>query len=238
MSDTPDKPKISSPPAPTLSVSPVPEQEPTQSKPTEPTQQEPTPQSTGGDRGSVRLQSPQTLEVPSKGSTRQPRPRINSVVNPATSSASPLALLYQPIVVEEEVVADDHQEDYQNLMKPPNLLSYGPASRRRLVSIGPRRRGGTLADSSPATSAFNRWQSHDLRQLSSSPGRSDDGDHFTRSPDPINPSTLSVSETAAQVLEEEENEGGEPGLSRRLTMMEERQKRIEEMLLKLTHHLS
>ncbi|KAF9779137.1 hypothetical protein BJ322DRAFT_1013723 [Thelephora terrestris] len=241
MSDTPDKPKVSSPPAPTLSISP-PEREPTQSKPADPAQPEPIPQSTGGDRGSVRLQSPSTMsDVPLRGATRQfqqMRPRLNSLVNPANSSPSPLALLFQPIVVEEEAVSDDHQEDYQNSMRPPNLLSYGPASRRRLVSVGPRRRGGILTESSPATSALARWQSQDPGQPSSSPGRSDEGDHFSRSPDPINPSTLSVSETAAQVLEEEENEGGETGISRRLEMMEERQKRIEEMLLKLTHHLS
>ena len=54
----------------------------------------------------------------------------------------------------------------------------------------------------------------------------------------VNPSTLSVAETAGQVLEEEEREGGEPGLSRRSAMMEERQKRIEEMLVKLIESLS
>jgi hypothetical protein len=53
-----------------------------------------------------------------------------------------------------------------------------------------------------------------------------------------NPSTLSVPETAGQVLEEEERDGGEPGFTKRLEAMEERQKRIEEMLMKLTEHLS
>jgi len=59
-------------------------------------------------------------------------------------------------------------------------------------------------------------------------------------PDPgqINPSTSSVHETAGQVLEDEERAGGEPGLSRRLEVMEERQKRIEAMLVKLTENLS
>lgn len=156
-------------------------------------------------------------------------------MNPGTSSASPLALLFQPIVVEEEAVADDPQDDNQNPVKPSSLLSYGPASRRRLISIGPRRRD--RAETSSAASALNRWQ-HDTRHLSRSSTRSDEGDQFYRSPDPINPSTSSMPETAAQAQEEEERDGGEPGLSRRLEVMEERQRRIEEMLMKLTEHLS
>lgn len=230
MSDTPDKPKEPSPAAPTFTISPVPEQEPTQSKPAQP---EPVHviSSSGGDHGSMRLSSPP--KVPTR---QQIRPRINSLVNAATSSASPLALLYQPIVVEEEAVADDHQDDNQNSMKPPNLLSYGPTSRRRLISIDPKRHGRTLAEKSSATSALNRWQ-QDTRQLSHSPTRSEEVDQLSRSPDPINPSSSSVPETAAQVLEEEEREGGEPGLSKRLELMEERQKRIEGMLMKLVEHL-
>ena len=162
---------------------------------------------------------------------------MNSLVNPAASSASPLALLYQPIVVEEESVAEDYQDDSQHLVKPSSLLSYGPTSRRRLISIGPRRRGRGLAERSSETFALNRWQ-QDTRRLSHSPTRSDEGDQFSRSPDLINPSSSSVPETAAQVLEEEEREGGEPGLSSRLEMIEGRQKRIEELLVRLTEHLS
>lgn len=236
MSDTPDKPKTSSPAAPTFTISPVPEQETTQSQPAQP-ESAPNFPSSGGDHGSARLQSlPTILGVPPRGPSRpiQTRPRINSLVNPAASSASPLAMLFQPIVVEEEAVADDLQDD---LAKPPNLLSYGPASRRRVISVSTRRHGRTLVETSSATSALNRWQ-QDTGQSSRSPTRSDEGDLFSRSPDPINHSTLSVPETAAQVLEEEEREGGEPGLSKRLEMIEARQKRIEEMLMKLTERLS
>lgn len=240
MSDTPDKPKTHTPPPPTVTISPVPEQEHAQSQSTQPEHAHVL-SSNGGDHGSVRLQStPRVSEVPPKGPARpipQMRPRINSLVNPAASSASPLALLFQPIVVEEEAIADDNQDNNQNPAKPLNLLSYGPASRRRLISIGPRRHGRSLAEQSSAASALNQWQ-QDLRHLSYSPTRSDDGDQIFRSPDPINPSNSSMHETAAQVLEEEEKEGGEPGLSRRLEMMEERQKRIEGMLMKLTEHLS
>ena len=166
-----------SPPAPTVTISPVPEQEPTLSQPTETPHLEPTSlPSSGGDHGSARLQSPPTItDVPPKGPARPlARPRINSLVNPAVSSASPLALLFQPIVVEEEAVADDHLDDFASPAKPPNILSYGPASRRRLVSIGPKRRGRTLAETSPGTSALNRWQLQGNR--SHSPPRSDEGE--------------------------------------------------------------
>jgi hypothetical protein len=134
----------------------------------------------------------------------------------------------------------EDQGDYQNPLKAPSLLSYGPASRRRLVSLGPKRRGRTLTETSPVTSTMSRWQNPSTRHLSRSLTRSDEGDQFHRSPDPIQtqPSTSSVPETAGEILEDEERDGGEPGLSRRLEVMEERQKRIEEMLMKLTEHLS
>ena len=243
MSEAADKSKLPSPSAPTLTTSPDPEPEPTQVSHLD---SAPVPQLSGGDHGSLRLQPPPTIpEVPTKGPTHQPtlqfptRPRINSLVNPATSSASPLAMLFQPLIVDEDVIMED-QEDNQNLHKAPNLLSYGPASRRRLVSIGPRRRGRTPTETSPVTSTLHRWHHSDTRQPSHSLTRSDDGDRLSRSPDHIqpNPSSLSVAETAGQVLEEEEREGGEPGLSRRLAIMEERQKRIEEMLVRLTESLS
>jgi len=236
MSDTPDKTKVPSPPASTHALSPIPEPESVQAQTAQP-ESTPVPPPIEGDRGSLHLQFPPTIpEVPTRGPTNPlpVRPRINSLVNPATSSASPLALLFQPLVVEEDVIAED-QEENQGPPKAPNLISYGPASRRRLVSIGPRRRGYPIGETSPV----NRWQYSESRQPSNSLTRSDDGDQFSRSPDPIriNPSTSSVPETAGQVLEDEEREGGEPGLSRRLEMIEERQRRIEEMLVKLTESL-
>jgi len=241
MSDTPDKSKAPSLPAPNLTTSPVPELEPAQPQAVQPVSV-PAPPSSGGDHGSLGSQLPPTIpEVPAKGPAHQlpARPRINSLVNPTTSTPSPLALLFQPLIVDEDVLLED-QEDDQNPQKAPNLLSYGPASRRRLVSLGPKRRGRTLAEKSPAASSQNRWQLPDTRQPSHSLTRSDDGDQLSRSPGPtrVNPSTSSVIETAGQVLEDEEREGGETGLSRRLEAMEERQKRIEEMLVKLTESLS
>ena len=90
------------------------------------------------------------------------------------------------------------------------------------------------------TSTPNRWHRPDMRRPSHFLTRSDDGDRVLRSPGHIqaNPSTLSVAETAGQVLEEGEREGGEPGLSRCLAVMEDRKRRMEEMLVKLTESLS
>ena len=240
MSDARDKSRVPSPHLPTLTVSPVPESEPAEPQPAH-SESAPAPPSSGGERGSLRSHFPQTIpEVPTKGPTRPlpARPRINSLVNPSTSSASPLAMLFQPLIVDEDVIVED-QEDYQNPLKAPSHLSYGPASRRRLVSLGPRRRGQALADTSPVTSTLNRWQRPATRQQSHSLTRSDDGERFYGSQDPfqIHPSS-SVPETVGQVLEDEERGGGEPGLSRRLDVMEERQKRIEEMLVRLTESLS
>ena len=241
MSDTPDKSKTTSPPTPTPAISPVHEPDPAQPQAAQP-ESVPAFPSSGGDHGNFRSQFPPTIpEVPTKGPAYPvpARPRINSVVNPVTSSASPLALLFQPLVVDDDVITED-QEDNQNPPKAPNILSYGPASRRRLVSLGPRRRSRALTETSPVASTLNRWQRPDSRQPSHSLTRSDDGDQISMGPDPgqINPSTSSVHETAGQVLEDEERDGGEPGLSRRLEMMEERQRRIEAMLVKLTENLS
>ena len=76
-------------------------------------------------------------------------------MNRATSYATPPAMLFQPLNVDEDVTMED-QEDNQNSQKAPNLLSYGSASRRRLVSVGPRQRGRTPTESSPVSSTLNR----------------------------------------------------------------------------------
>ena len=95
----------------------------------------PIPQLSGDNHGNLRSQPPPTIpEVPTTGPTHQPthqfpiptRPRINSLVNPANPSASPLALLLQPLIVDEDVIMED-QEDNQNPQKAPNPLSYRPA---------------------------------------------------------------------------------------------------------------
>lgn len=232
MSDARDKSGVPSPP-PALTLSPAPGSEP------EPAQPEPapTPPSSGGDHVNLRSHFPPAVPgVSTKGPTLPlpARPRINSLVNPITSSASPLALLFQPLVVDEDVIVED-QEDDQNPPRAPNLLSYGTASRRRLVSLGPKRRGRPIAETSPT---LNRWQRPDARRPSHSLTRSDDGERLSLDPMQINPSTSSVPETAGQVLEDEERDGGEPGLSKHLEAMEARQKRIEEMLMKLVENLS
>ena len=234
MSDTRDKSRLSSPPAP------VPEPEHTQHQPARP-ESVPAPPSSGGDHGSLRSQFPSIVpEVPAKGLTRPvpARPRINSLVNPSTSSASPLAMLFHPVVVDEDVIAEDQEENHGPL-RAPNILSYGPASRRRLVSLGPRRRGHSAVDTSPVTASMTRWQRPDTRQPSHSLTRSDDEDQFSGSLDPVHlhPSS-SIPETVGQILEDEERDGGEPGLNKRLEALEDRQKRIEEMLVRLTENLS
>ena len=90
-----------------------------------------------------------TFRKPSLPYERTNRPAYAPVPNktrdklsgePATSSASPLALLFQPLIADEDVTAED-QEDNQNSRKAPNLSSYSPTSRKRLVSLGPRRHG-------------------------------------------------------------------------------------------------
>ena len=140
-----------------------------------------------------------------------------------------LSVPYPPTTIFIHDVYANHKpsEDNQNLQKAPNLLGYGPASQRRLVSVEPRRLGCAPTEASALTPTLNRWHHLDTTRPSHSLTRSDDGDGLSRSLGHIqaNPSALSVAETAEQVLEEG-REGGEPELSRRLVVMEERYKGI------------
>ncbi|KAF9006151.1 hypothetical protein BDQ17DRAFT_1389716 [Cyathus striatus] len=58
------------------------------------------------------------------------RPRINSSVSRVDSFASPLAQVFQPLMVDEDI-----PEETEDSQPGPSGISYGPASRRRLLSL-------------------------------------------------------------------------------------------------------
>ncbi|KAF5350239.1 hypothetical protein D9758_007832 [Tetrapyrgos nigripes] len=79
-----------------------------------------------------------------------PRPRINSVLNRgievAQSFTSPLAQIFQPLIVDDDGVPQESEQ-----AEP--LISYGPASRRRLSSMTRRT---TAADAASPRAMFPR----------------------------------------------------------------------------------
>jgi len=192
-----------------------------------------------------------------------PRARINSLLTGnlglSQSTPSPLAQLYQPLIVDDNntpfefpnytMQQQGEQEQTQDHASEP-LVSYGPASRRRLSSMH-RRTGSTL----PTLPTILSGASSDL---SASPPDSAGAQPMRRFPsggvaarlaaDNMARQTLSESpdenrygergqlpkETASQI-EEEVDEG--EGMVERLDRMEERQKRIEELLMQMSQHL-
>ncbi|KZT20100.1 hypothetical protein NEOLEDRAFT_1182830 [Neolentinus lepideus HHB14362 ss-1] len=168
------------------------------------------------------------------------RQRINSLVNRGAEAAhnftSPLAQIFQPLVVDEEQA----QEPLQPLSVPgpTPLVSFGPATRRRLTSVTHRRSTtephiqGQHLQSSPKKfpGELSETRGHGslfTQPLSESPGQGEgQGEQ-----EPI--------ETASQIEENEgpSGKGLESGeLLKRFDQMEERQCRIEEMLIQLTQN--
>jgi hypothetical protein len=149
---------------------------------------------------------------------------------------SPLALIFQPLVVDDDIIPEEPEEG-EGLGTSESteasvipLVSYGPASRRRLMSLNQRRPTQAAADAS-AQAAGMRWGAMTLahKALSQSPEQGEQAkDEDEEIPEP---------ETAAEVEEEEEAGGGEPRMARRLKVMEERQKRIEDLLIQLNNKM-
>lgn len=145
---------------------------------------------------------------------------------------SPLAQLFQPLVVDDDVIPEDSENgpDSGGMLTG---VSYGPASRRRLMSITQKR-------PIEAASQAMRWGASTVankllgeQPLSASPDqqrieRERDAEQEEEDPQP---------ETAEQVQQEEQDGGGEPKMMRKLRLMEDRQKRIEDLLIQLNERI-
>ena len=214
-----------------------------------------------------------------------PRARLNSIVtrglDVAQAAASPLAQIFQPLIVDDDLIPEEqaqipvdgssaqpgHAEGNGGAPAPSPggaLVSYGPATRRRLMSMHaapspPRRmrtfsvaahgphahRPDTYGATGESSTALRRFptnspqpRSHlglySAAPLSTSPGdarspisEQQEQDERGRSPGPH--------ETAAQVESEGNPEASE--WERRLVSIEDRQKRIEDMLVEISRNL-
>ncbi|KAH9940898.1 uncharacterized protein BXZ73DRAFT_42553 [Epithele typhae] len=233
------------------------------------------------------LQEEQETQPPAPAPVPPPRQRINSILTRgfevAQAAASPLAQIFQPLVVDDDILPEEDEDDEDGgsgsgaghgLSASPPALSYGPAMRRRLMSLHvaptqPRRirtysvaghhahsagygYGATGADAPaprnaaasssaqslslkkvPTNSPPRRSQLGLLAQqaaLSGSPatgGHGEDGEDDIESHNPH--------ETAAQV--EEHGVPESVTFNQRLRGIEDRQKRIEEMLVEIAMNL-
>lgn len=92
------------------------------------------------------------------------RARVNSVLarglDLAQSVSSPLAQIFQPLIVDDDFISGDDQHSSEAATSGPSgngmgagQISYGPATRRRLSSmhvLSPPRRGRTYSSATPA----------------------------------------------------------------------------------------
>jgi hypothetical protein len=149
-------------------------------------------------------------------SPASPRQRLNSMLNRGAEAAqtftSPLAQIFQPLVVDDEIPED--AEAPPSHPGIPNGVSYGPASRRRLSTMQ-----RSPADS--ATVVHHRFPSMGSHH----------GSHEALSSDPDAYPTPREPETAEEVQEEA---SGMAQWAQRLQRLEEGQKRIEDLLIQLS----
>ncbi|KAJ7623199.1 receptor-activated Ca2+-permeable cation channel [Roridomyces roridus] len=177
--------------------------------------------------------SPPAHHVPAPG----PRNRVTSLMargaEAAHSFASPLAQIFQPLVVDsfedEDTESDAQQSSTHPVVAhphpPPPGISYGPASRRRLSSMHVR----DHSDSRPQLQQHKRQESDAANMLFPTGGGGDGGgdDPFSASPEQRDPLP-----TAHEV-----DEQPEMAWIQRLEKLEEGQKRIEGLLEKIARSL-
>jgi len=140
----------------------------------------------------------------------------------ATNFTSPLAQIYQPLVVD-----DDLRDDQAAELTQPNMVSYGPASRRRLSSM---HRFPPAAPLDMRRSGSRGQHAFPVQESPRSIGDVKQGRAGGESP-------MSTPEPASQALEDEGGTGSTLQLITRLSRIEERQKRLEDLILQLTSDL-
>ncbi|KAK2463515.1 hypothetical protein APHAL10511_004266 [Amanita phalloides] len=151
------------------------------------------------------------LNIPSN----LPRLRRNSARPPDSFHApSPLAQLYQPLLVDNDAV-DECDEDRGTLA--PSVVSYGPTTKRRLTSVIPTQRRN-IPDLT-----LNSRQLPPMERDKLSP-----------------PNILSQSPEQVEMLgngQAESKNNGSPDVGKTLEEMEKRQRRMEELLNVIAYKL-
>ncbi|KAF5387405.1 hypothetical protein D9757_005757 [Collybiopsis confluens] len=155
-----------------------------------------------------------------------PRTRLNSIMNRGQeavhSFTSPLAQLYQPLVVDDDLPVNEPSRDEQHLQVPPannqHSINHGAITRRRLSSFAGARSGNVGPSQRPQRSPPNFASMQEVMSgndgvISESP-RSGSGDV----------------PTVGQVQEQEGDVGGTAQWAKRFESLEKRQEKIEQLL--------
>ncbi|KAJ3866320.1 hypothetical protein EV359DRAFT_36901, partial [Lentinula novae-zelandiae] len=162
-----------------------------------------------------------------------PRTRVNSIMSrgmeAAQSFTSPLAQIYQPLVVDDDLpLASDESLDQVPSVPQGGapLISYGPTTRRRLSSMQGVHRRNT-SDHVQQQQPRSQQNFPSMQEVMSGA----DG-VISESPPGQSPSSRGGLDipTAGQIQEEEGSAGGASQWSERLAKLEERQERIENLL--------
>lgn len=155
---------------------------------------------------------------------------MSRTMEAAQSFTSPLAQIFQPLIVDDEPAALDIQPP------PQSMVSFGPASRRRLTSMHQHRRGNTDGGGgqySPPHKAMPTKEGGGiglgLRRFPGIIG----SDALSESPPTMSTSPSSIP-TAMQIKQGEADSGGP---DRRMDDMEQRQRRMEKLLEKIAASL-
>ena len=158
-----------------------------------------------------RLSTVNPLRSPSPAN--MPRLRVNSL-RPSDNfqTASPLAQLYQPLIVDGDIV-EESEGDHGTLA--PSVVSYGPTSRRRLASMVPVQRRNA-ADQAANSRPFPHSEGDKFSQ----------GMLLSQSPD-----TESLRNGHA------ESKKNETDMSKQLEDIENRQRRMESLLSAIAQKL-
>lgn len=147
--------------------------------------------------------------------------RVNSQLHrpDMTPGMSPLAQVFQPLVMDDDVSKDEHPQS-----PPVHFVSYGPASRRRLASMQSMRHPTNLPNPTPTAQRRPPWPVTGSRREPS-----DDPGSLSGSPE-----QNAQPETAEEAEENSFEESSMVRWFKHMERMEERQKRIEDILLELT----
>ncbi|KAJ7180666.1 hypothetical protein C8R46DRAFT_1070191 [Mycena filopes] len=157
-----------------------------------------------------------------------PRTRVASLMNRGAEVAhtftSPLAQLFQPLVVDDGGIPEDEVPNHSGAAAPPPAgVSYGPAYRRRLSSMHVRDQSG---QGGPAHMHMRRTSETPRMQFPAGPTGGGDDNPFSASPD----------DRSLPTAEDVEENQDTPWMQR-LEKMEERQERIEGLLEKIAQSL-
>ncbi|KAF5383692.1 hypothetical protein D9615_003626 [Tricholomella constricta] len=158
-----------------------------------------------------------------------PRTRLSSLMHRGSDAhgfVSPLAQVFQPLVVDETIP----EEPTDKSTPPPApvpvpAVSYGPATRRRLSSMQ------SVWSQQPGPLI----QANQMKKISLLPRRASPPALMTKSADSIlaPESSPTSPETAMEALSESEAEHAGEMWARRLEEMERRQERIEDLLMQI-----